>query len=78
MTDTLDAIRAYNTQRGPTCRAGVAFAAMDTDLKVTFQEAIDDPTIELKGLRNWLADQKGIDLPYSTLQRHARGDCRCE
>lgn len=77
VADDLADIRAYNQSRGPQCRAGLMFAAMDPELRRTVESAIADPTIEMKSIVRWLADKRGITIGYDSLSRHAKRECRC-
>jgi hypothetical protein len=75
--DSLDDIRTFNRQRGPSCQAGLILAAMDPAIRETVMEAIADPAIERAAIVRWLKDRKGIVVSLNSFLRHAAGECRC-
>lgn len=77
MSETLDAIRAFNGQQGPRCSVGV-FLEQHPALAETVSAALDDPTIQTRAVCKWLRETHHIVIGYDALRRHNRGDCNCE
>ena len=77
MVAALDAIRALNTTVGPRCGTGI-FLEQNPALADTVTEAMADDSIQSKAIAKWLKATHGIELGYSSIQRHRRGGCGCE
>lgn len=72
--DDLDEIRAHNAVRGPVCAMCTFLRIGDPAVVDKVQRALDDPTIQRKAVWRWM-DDKGLSVPMSSLERHAKGEC---
>jgi hypothetical protein len=72
-----DEIKAEKVVTGPPCSVKIMIEKMSEQERKDFQLACDDPSIAGSVIARVL-NRNGYDIKAQAIQRHTRGECRCE
>ena len=67
---------AADVPPGPKCGTAKVLAALDDDLRVQVQTALDDERYTSRGIARQLT-KRGHQITDFTVNRHRKGECRC-
>lgn len=62
---------------GGRCSVPTVLASLPEDVRIDLEDALGDGAISGFAIARALS-RRGVVLPGQTIQRHRRGDCRCD